>query len=64
MPENNLIEARLSIIASKAKILAESYKNGKLWDSDLSHGLHEIETEIQAIRRESNQNRGWEYGDR
>jgi len=61
---NNLIEARLTIIASKAKILAENYKNGKLWDSDLSQGIAEIETEIRAIRQESNQNRGWEYGDR
>ncbi len=58
---NELIEARLNIIAYKARILADNYKNNQLWDGDLSRGLDELETEIRAIRKASNDHRGWEY---
>ena len=58
---NELIEARLNIIAYKARILADNYKNNQLWDGDLSRGLDELENEIKAIRKASNDTRGWEY---
>jgi hypothetical protein len=59
-----VITARLDLIAAKAKILAESYKNNKMWEGDLQQGLNVLQHEIQMIRTESGNSRGWSPGDR
>lgn len=60
-----VITARLDLIAAKAKILAESYKNNKLWGGELKDGIDEIEREIALIRRgEPGAARGWSQEDR
>lgn len=49
MSKDNIVAARLGLIAAKAKILSEEYKNNKLWDGDLNKKLGEIESEIRLI---------------
>ncbi len=61
---NEIVTARLMVIAAKAKILSEQYKNNQLWGGELERELNAIESEIASIRREANSNRGWEPGDR
>jgi hypothetical protein len=57
----DLVTARLELIAAKARILCEDYKNNKLWDVDLTKGLVDIETEIKSIRSEANIIDSWRY---
>ena len=52
MSKNESIVARLELISSKAKILAEDYRNGRLWDSDLSRGLDDLLREITYTRND------------
>lgn len=40
--------AYLELVAAKAKQLAEDYKQGRLWEGELSSGLNEI---IQTIHK-------------
>ncbi len=61
---NEIVTARLMVIAAKAKILSEQYKNNQLWGGELDRELNAIESEIAAIRREAGSYRGWEAGDR
>jgi len=61
---NEIVTARLMVIAAKAKILSEQYKNNQLWGGELERELNAIESEIASIRREANSHRGWEPGDR
>ena len=63
---NELIAARLAVIAAKAKILSETYKNGQMWEGDLVRGLDEIEIEMNLIRRQESPGRGnpWHVDDR
>jgi len=49
---NALVAARLEIVAAKAKILAEKYKNNQLWGGELDSGIREIESELSKIRSE------------
>ena len=64
MPANDIIAARLDLIAAKARILAEQYKANKMWDGDLTQGLDTILSEISNIKREGGHERGWSPGDR
>jgi hypothetical protein len=59
MSKDDIIAARLDLIAAKAKILSEQYKNNKLWDGDLERGLEEIGRELAAVRNNSAGNSGW-----
>ncbi len=61
---NEIVTARLMVIAAKAKILSEQYKNNQLWGGELERELNAIESEIASIRREAGSYRGWEPGDR
>ena len=61
---NEIVTARLMVIAAKAKILSEQYKNNQLWGGELERELDAIESEIASIRREAGSCRGWEPGDR
>lgn len=68
MSKNDIISARLDLIAAKARILAEQYRNNSMWDDDLNQGLSQIEKEISTIRDNGNAGissnyRGWQ-GDR
>ena len=40
--------AYLELIAAKARQLAEDYKNARLWEGELGHGLGEI---IETVRK-------------
>lgn len=51
------IEARLELIAAKARILVDDYRRGRLWEGELSAGLDELRKEINAI--ETNDNNRW-----
>lgn len=51
---NELIAARLELIAAKAKILAASYRENKLWDGELNSGLDMLSHEIVSIRQGGN----------
>jgi hypothetical protein len=57
--KDDIVAARLDLIAAKARILAEQYKNNQHWDGDLRRGLDEIEREIASIRGGSNERGGW-----
>lgn len=46
---DEVILARLELIAAKAKTLALDYKNGKLWPGDLDRNLDYIKSEINRI---------------
>lgn len=61
---DQVITARLEMIAAKARILAENYKNNKMWGGDLQDGLNVLQHEIQMIRNESGNSRHWSPGDR
>ncbi len=50
---NAVVLSRLEIIAAKAKILAEKYKNNQFWEGELRDGLAELEAEIAQIVRNS-----------
>ena len=41
--------AYLELLAAKAKQLAEDYKNGRLWEGELSRGLGELQQTINKI---------------
>lgn len=62
MIKNDITIARLDLIAAKAKILSEQYKNNQMWDGDLERGLNDILSEINNIRTDTNRN-DWQ-GDR
>lgn len=47
---DEIISARLDLIAAKAKILSSKYKNNQLWGGELTHGLEEILIEIAALK--------------
>ncbi len=49
---NEVLAARLDLISAKAKILATSYREGKLWEGDLSRGLDDILREVTYARNE------------
>jgi len=61
MLNNRVVASRLDLVAAKARILAEDDKNNSVWEGDLARGLSQIESEVRAIQREINENRGWEY---
>jgi hypothetical protein len=61
---NPVVAARLEIVAAKAKILAEKYKNNQLWDGELDQGIREITSELTMLGRETSSERGWSPGDR
>lgn len=56
MARDAVIAARLEIIAAKARILAEKYKNNQLWDGELNQQLNDIEVEIRLITHDD---AGW-----
>lgn len=56
---NDIVSARLDIIAAKAKILAEASRRG-FWSGELERGLREIETEISELRRGSGSSSQWD----
>ena len=64
MSKKELVAARLELISAKSKLLAEEYKNGKMWDGDLSRGLDELVREITYVRNErgSESSGGWQDG--
>ncbi len=71
MAKSDIISARLDLIAARARVLADQYKNNQLWDGELTDGLNEIQRELTAVRNNSNgdsgwatSSRGWEPGDR
>lgn len=64
MAKDDIIAARLDLIAAKAKILSEQYKNNQMWDGELESSLNTIEGEIAAIRRESGSSQGWASSNR
>ena len=51
------IATRLELIASKAKILAMEYKNGKLWPGELSKGLQELQEQLSKALQETRTDR-------
>jgi hypothetical protein len=57
--KDDIIAARLDLIAAKARILSEQYKNNQHWEGDLSRGLDEIEREIAAVRNNRDGGSGW-----
>lgn len=59
MAKDDIIAARLDMIAAKAKILADDYKNNRLWDGDLGRGLGDIRRELDAIGRNERGETGW-----
>jgi len=59
---NEIIAARLDLIAAKAKILAADYRAGRQWPTDLSRGLSELGVELENIRRESGSAARDDYG--
>lgn len=59
---NEIVAARLDLIAAKAKILAADYRAGRQWPSDLSSGLNDLTKELEAIRRESGTRVADDYG--
>lgn len=61
---NDIVAARLDVIAAKARILSEQYKKNQLWDGDLERGLSDILSEIESIRREVGSNARGQWGDR
>lgn len=44
-----IIVARLDIVAAKAKILSEKYKNNQLWQGELDSGVKELQSELNQI---------------
>lgn len=65
MSKNDLVAARLELIAAKAKVMAADYKDGRMWDGDLSKGLDDLLREITHVRNErgSSDRNDWQ-GDR
>lgn len=49
MTKNDIISARLDLIAAKARILSEQYKTNQLWPGDLKRGIDDILIEINHI---------------
>jgi hypothetical protein len=54
--DRDVVAARLDLIAAKAKILAAKYRGNQLWEGELTTGLNDIQTEVQAVQRESGDN--------
>lgn len=50
---NQLVIARLDLIAAKAKMLTEQYKNNQISDTELESGLSDVITEISKIFSDS-----------
>jgi hypothetical protein len=50
MSRNEMVIARLELVAVKAKVLADDYKNNRLWEGDLGRALDELLREITAAR--------------
>jgi hypothetical protein len=46
--------ARLEIVAAKATIAAEQYKNNKYWPGELTAALNEIQQELDALYQRAN----------
>jgi hypothetical protein len=61
---NDIVSARLDVIAAKAHILSEQYKKNQLWGGDLERGLSDILAEIDSIKREGGSNARGQWGDR
>lgn len=53
---NELIAARLDLIAAKARLLASNYKAGALWEGELNRELDELQLEITHARNERGNN--------
>lgn len=49
-----LVIARLEIVAAKATIAAEQYKNNKYWPGELTEALNEIQRELDALHQRAN----------
>lgn len=65
MSRNDLVAARLELIAAKAKVMAADYKNGRMWDGELSKGLDDLLREITHARNErESPERGFDPSDR
>lgn len=52
MATNDIIAAKLDMIAAKAKAMATSYRTGRLWDGELTSGINEIDRTVDEIRHE------------
>lgn len=48
---NELISAQLDIVAGKARLLAERYRVGTLFESDLEYMVRDLERELQQITK-------------
>lgn len=56
---NDDVADRLELIAAKARVLVNDYRQGKLWDGDLSRGLQELKKEIDQVCNESGHGNSW-----
>jgi hypothetical protein len=52
-----LIATRLELIAAKAKALAMDFKNGKLWEGELSKGIADIRHELEKVSSDARTDR-------
>ena len=52
-----LIATRLELIATKAKVLAADFKNGKLWEGELNKGIGEIRRELEKVSSDARTDR-------
>jgi hypothetical protein len=59
MQDKEVIAARLDLIAAKARVLVNDYRQGRLWDGDLSRGLQELKKEIDQVCVESGSGDSW-----
>lgn len=46
---DEIIKARLELLAAKAKVLALDYEHGKLWEGELGSGLAQLQGQITEI---------------
>lgn len=51
--DREVIAARLDLIAARAKVLANEYRQNKLWEGELTTGLRDIQSQIESVQRES-----------
>jgi len=49
---NELVAAKLDLIAAKAKQLSLDYRAGRLWEGELENGLAEIHQQLSSIPKE------------
>jgi hypothetical protein len=55
--DREIVASRLDLIAAKARILAADYRGSKLWEGELTKGLNEIQAEVDAVKRDSQEDR-------